>query len=191
LKNNWLLLEACLLPAQGQAGTVAGTVPAVAANARVEIAFTPGADVAGKIVAAISRARRQVLVQAFSFTHDDIARALLDARSRGVEVRLIADREQTEQMDRSQVPGLARAGLPVWLDGDHRSAHNKVVVTDAGTPVALIITGSFNFTRAAQYKNRGECGFYQPQRCPGRRICAQLAAPPEALAAADDKLGAS
>lgn len=153
MKNNWLLLAACLLAAPAQAGPVAATVPAVAANARVEVAFTPGTDVAGKIVAAISRARRQVLVQAFSFTHDDIARALLDARSRGVEVGLIADRGQTEQMDRSQVPGLARAGLPVWLDGEHQSAHNKVMVIDAGTPATVIITGSFNFTRAAQYKN--------------------------------------
>jgi phosphatidylserine/phosphatidylglycerophosphate/cardiolipin synthase-like enzyme len=56
-------------------------------------------------------------------------------------------------MDRSQVPGLARAGLPVWLDGEHQSAHNKVMVIDAGTPETVIITGSFNFTRAAQYKN--------------------------------------
>jgi phosphatidylserine/phosphatidylglycerophosphate/cardiolipin synthase-like enzyme len=56
-------------------------------------------------------------------------------------------------MERGQVPGLARAGLPVWLDGEHQSAHNKVMVIDAGTPGALIITGSFNFTRAAQYKN--------------------------------------
>jgi len=131
----------------------------VAANARVEIAFTPGGDVAGKIVAVIARARRQVLVQAYSFTHDDIARALLDAQHRGVEVKLIADRGQTEQMDRSQVPGLARAGLPVWLDGEHQSAHNKVMVIDAGTPAAVIITGSFNFTRAAQYKNAENAAF--------------------------------
>jgi len=153
LKNNWLMLAACLLAAPAEAGTVAATAPAVAANARVEIAFTPGADVAGKIVAAISRARRQVLVQAFSFTHDDIARALLDAQRRGVEVRLIDHRGQTEQMDRSQLPGLARAGLSVWLDGEHQSAHNKMMVIDAGTPAAVIINGSFNFTRAAQYKN--------------------------------------
>jgi phosphatidylserine/phosphatidylglycerophosphate/cardiolipin synthase-like enzyme len=153
LRNSWLLLAACLLAAPAQAVTMAGTAPAVVANARVEIAFTPGGNVASKIVAAIARARRQVLVQAYSFTHDDIARALLDAQRRGVEVKLIADRGQTEQMDRSQVPGLARAGLPVWLDGDHQSAHNKVMVIDAGTPAAVIITGSFNFTRAAQYKN--------------------------------------
>jgi phosphatidylserine/phosphatidylglycerophosphate/cardiolipin synthase-like enzyme len=125
----------------------------VVANANVRALFTPGDDVAGNIANVIRHARRQVLVQAFSFTHDDIARALLEAHRRGVDVRLIADREQTENMERGQVPGLARAGLPVWLDGEHQSAHNKVMVIDAGTPGAVIITGSFNFTRAAQYKN--------------------------------------
>lgn len=126
---------------------------AVTATASVRVAFTPGDDVAGQIVDAIRQARRQVLVQAFSFTHHDIARALIEARRRGVEVKLIADRAQTENMERGQVPAMARAGVPVWLDGEHQSAHNKVVVVDAGLPSARVITGSYNFTRAAQYKN--------------------------------------
>lgn len=122
-------------------------------TAAVRVLFAPEQDVAGEIVRAVRGAHRQVLVQAFSFTHDRIAAALLDARRRGVEVKLIADREQTERMERGQVPALARAGLPVWLDGDHQSAHNKVMIIDAGTPAALVVTGSFNFTRAAQHKN--------------------------------------
>lgn len=132
---------------------VPDAVPVVTGNASVEVMFTPEDDAAGKIAGAIAHARRQVLVQAYSFTHDGIARALRDAHGRGVDVRLIADREQTEEMARGQVPGLARAGVPVWLDGEHQSAHNKVMVIDAGLASALVITGSFNFTRAGQYKN--------------------------------------
>ena len=122
-------------------------------SARVQAAFTPGDDVAGMIVAAIGQARRQVLVQAYSFTHEGIAQALLAAHRRGLDVRLIADRGQTEQLQRSQVPGLARDGLPVWLDDAHLSAHDKVMLIDTGLPSALLISGSYNFTRAAQYKN--------------------------------------
>lgn len=125
----------------------------VAATATVHVAFTPGDDVAGQIVESIRQARRQVLVQAFSFTHDGIARALVEAHKRGIEVKLIADREQTEKMQRGQVPGMARAGVPVWLDSEHQSAHNKLMVVDAGLPSARIVTGSYNFTRAAQHKN--------------------------------------
>lgn len=122
-------------------------------SARVQAMFTPGDDIAGEIVHAIRQARRQVLVQAFSFTHDGIAHALIGAHQRGVEVKVIADRDQTETLRHGQVPGLARAGIPVWLDGEHLGAHNKVMVIDADSPAALVITGSYNFTRAAQHKN--------------------------------------
>jgi len=123
------------------------------ATGTMEVAFTPGDDAAGLIIGVIGQAQREVLVQAFSFTHEGIARALIAARKRGVEVRVIADREQTERMERSKVAMMAGAGVPVWLDGEHQSAHNKVMVIDAGTSSAVLVTGSYNFTNAAQYKN--------------------------------------
>jgi phosphatidylserine/phosphatidylglycerophosphate/cardiolipin synthase-like enzyme len=130
-----------------------GTSTPAAVTATVRVLFTPQDDAAGQIVAAVRQSHRQLLVQAFSFTHKDIAQALIDAHRRGVEVKLITDREQTEKMDHGLISSIAAAGVPVWLDGEHQSAHNKVMVIDAGTPNALVVTGSFNFTRAAQYKN--------------------------------------
>lgn len=118
-----------------------------------QVAFTPGDDAGALVVAAIGQARRQVLVQAYSFTHRAIAEALVAARRRGVEVRVIADRGQAERLDTSLVDWLARQGVPVWLDADHAAAHDKVMVLDQGTPEAALITGSFNFTHAAQYRN--------------------------------------
>lgn len=120
---------------------------------RVEVAFTPGDNAAGMIVGVIDQAQKQVLVQAFSFTHEGIAKALIAAHKRGVEVKVIADREQTERIQGGKVAMMAKAGVPVWLDGEHQSAHNKVVMIDAGLPAATLVTGSFNFTNAAQYKN--------------------------------------
>jgi phosphatidylserine/phosphatidylglycerophosphate/cardiolipin synthase-like enzyme len=125
----------------------------LAIDASVRVMFTPEEDASGQIIETLRQARKQVLVQAFSFTHEGIAKALIAAHRRGVEVKLLADREQTENLERGRVPELARAGLPVWLDGEHQSAHNKVMVIDVGTPQAAVITGSFNFTHAAQYKN--------------------------------------
>jgi phosphatidylserine/phosphatidylglycerophosphate/cardiolipin synthase-like enzyme len=152
LRLPWMWL-AMLVATHVQALELPGPSMEPAATATVRAVFTPGDDVAAQVVAAIAGARRQVLVQAYSFTHEGIARALLDAHRRGVEVMLIADREQTEAMAHGMVTGLARAGIAVWLDGEHLSAHNKVMVIDVGTPDAVVITGSFNFTRAAQYKN--------------------------------------
>ena len=154
-----LALGWCLASAAFAFDPGTGKAQAVSSSATVRVVFTQQDDVARQIVDAVRQARRQILVQAFSFTHDGIAQALIDAHRRGVEVRLIADREQTENMDRGQVPRIAAAGVPVWLDGEHQSAHNKIMVIDAGTPAATVITGSFNFTKAAQYKNAENVDF--------------------------------
>lgn len=119
----------------------------------MEVLFSPEQDVAGQIVQAIQQARKQVLVQAFSFTHKDIAQALINAHRRGVEVKLIADLEQSRRMERDKVQTIAEAGVPVWLDGEHQSAHNKVMLIDVETPDVVVITGSYNFTFAAQFNN--------------------------------------
>lgn len=141
-----LLLAAAPAAALQPAGTVEELVTA-------QIAFTPGDEAARIIVEALRAARRQVLVQAFSFTHKDIARALIDARRRGVDVRVIADGEQTELIESTVIPELAAAGVPVFLDQEHAAAHNKVMVIDEGNASAVVITGSYNYTFAAQNRN--------------------------------------
>lgn len=131
----------------------AGEALTLQARGDVRVAFTPGDDIAGLIIASLRAARRQVLVQAYGFTHRDIAQALVDAKRRGVDVRVIADRLQSERLATSVVDWLARQGVPVWLDGEHAAAHDKVMVVDAGSPAAVVITGSYNFTHAAQFRN--------------------------------------
>lgn len=119
----------------------------------VQVAFTPGDDAGALVVAAIARARQQILVQAYSLTHRAIAEALVAARRRGVDVRVIADPGQDDKIATSLIGHLARQGVPVWLDPQHAAAHDKVMVIDAGRTDATVITGSFNFTHAAQYRN--------------------------------------
>jgi phosphatidylserine/phosphatidylglycerophosphate/cardiolipin synthase-like enzyme len=118
-----------------------------------QIAFTPGDDAASMVVEAVRHARRQVLVQAYSLTHREIAQALVDASHRGLDVEVLADPEQSERGVTSLVAWLAEQGVPVWFDGEHAAAHNKVMVIDNGTANAVVLTGSFNFTSAAQYRN--------------------------------------
>jgi len=135
------------------AGGAQALEPTLPATGTVQYGFAPQDRVDLMIIDAINGARKQVLVQAFSFTHRGIARALIDAHRRGVEVALIADREQTETLRNGLVPELARAGVPVSIDDQHAAAHNKIIVIDAGSPGCAVITGSFNFTFAAQNQN--------------------------------------
>lgn len=125
----------------------------VAASGTIQVAFTPGDDAVKLIVQALDGAKKQVLVQAYSFTSRPIARALINAQRRGVDVQLIADREQIEKTDHNRIAEIAAGGVATFIDAEHQSAHNKVMVIDNGSADATVITGSYNFTNAAQYKN--------------------------------------
>ena len=60
----------------------------------VTVCFTPGENCTDTIVQALGDAKRTILVQAYSFTSAPIAKALLDAHKRGVQVQVILDKSQ-------------------------------------------------------------------------------------------------
>jgi phosphatidylserine/phosphatidylglycerophosphate/cardiolipin synthase-like enzyme len=43
----------------------------------------------------------------------------------------------------------AHAGIPTYIDAQHAIAHNKIMIIDN----EVVVTGSFNFTRAAEVNN--------------------------------------
>lgn len=96
----------------------------------------------------LAAAKNSVLVQAYSFTSTPIARALVEAYKRGIDVQVILDKSQRGERYTSAT-FLANEGVPVFIDAEHKIAHNKVMVIDGTT----IITGSFNFTKAAEEGN--------------------------------------
>lgn len=123
------------------------------ASGTVEVLFTPWDDAEGAIIRALDEARQSVHVQAFLLTSRSIAKALQEARARGVAVEVLADREMVRKGENSQIPQLAAAGIPVWLETRYASAHNKVILIDALTARGTLITGSYNFTWSAQARN--------------------------------------
>jgi len=99
-------------------------------------------------VAEIGRTRQSLLIQAYSFTSAPIAKAVAQAKGRGVDVRVIVDKSQVG--DRYTVATfLKNAGVPVWVDDRPAIAHNKVMIFDQ----AAVFTGSFNFSKSAQERN--------------------------------------
>lgn len=151
-QNIALILLAAALSAPAFALQPAAPVVPFAATGTLQYAFTPDHHADEMIIAAIDAARRQVLMQAYSLTHRRIADALVRAKSRGVEVAVIADHEQSRAHP-TIARDLTRAGVTVLADGQHAAAHNKVIVIDTGHADCAVITGSFNFTYAAQHRN--------------------------------------
>jgi phosphatidylserine/phosphatidylglycerophosphate/cardiolipin synthase-like enzyme len=120
--------------------------------ADISICFTPEYGITPSctqdVVDALNGARKSVLVQAYGFTSAPIAKALVDAHRRGVEVKVILDRSN-RTAHYSAATFLDHAGIFVWIDAKHAIAHNKIMVIDGNT----ILTGSFNFTKAAEQQN--------------------------------------
>jgi phosphatidylserine/phosphatidylglycerophosphate/cardiolipin synthase-like enzyme len=113
-----------------------------------EVYFSPKGGCTEAIVRELDRATNTILVQAYSFTSTNIARALVQAHRRGVKVSAILDKSQKKERYTSAT-FLKNQGIPTWIDAAHAIAHNKVIVIDGAT----VLTGSFNFTKAAEEKN--------------------------------------
>lgn len=109
---------------------------------------TLGADCAGLVVAEIATARSLLLVQAYNFTEPRIVAAIIAAHRRGVSVTLLVDKISAHQRGEG-VRAAGDAGIPVFVDNRPKIAHNKIVIIDR----AIVITGSFNFSRNAECCN--------------------------------------
>lgn len=149
----WILALGPVLAKEPHAPTVSGRLSGEMPSIQTRVYFTPWDDAEGAIMRAIRAAKVQVLVQAYAFTSGPIAGELIDAKKRGVDVRVTADQEQTERIASSRVVDLARAGIPVWIETRYQAAHNKTMVIDAGSASPVVITGSYNWTVAAQRRN--------------------------------------
>jgi phosphatidylserine/phosphatidylglycerophosphate/cardiolipin synthase-like enzyme len=125
-----------------------GTDPTVSSVEPPKLCFSPEGHCSTLLLDAIARARVSIRVQAYSFTADEIADALIAANHRGVDVSVIVDKSQTSERY-SVLPMLNRAAIPVYVDYCCAIAHNKVMVIDN----RFVVTGSYNFTRAADLKN--------------------------------------
>jgi phosphatidylserine/phosphatidylglycerophosphate/cardiolipin synthase-like enzyme len=119
----------------------------------VQAAFAPWDNVEDLLIEAIAGAQRQILVQAYLLTSKKIGNALIAAHRRGVDVRVLVDGEQLVKAGSMMATALVAAGIAVWIETKYQNAHNKVIVIDANSTNAAVITGSYNFTWTAQRKN--------------------------------------
>jgi phosphatidylserine/phosphatidylglycerophosphate/cardiolipin synthase-like enzyme len=134
-----------LFPISGQCLAVSLILPQ---NTPVNVYFSPKGGCTNAIINEIEQAKTEILVQAYSFTSAPIARALLNAHKRGINVQVILDKSQKSQKYTSAT-FLINSGIPTYIDSKHAIAHNKIMIIDK----EIVITGSFNFTKAAEEKN--------------------------------------
>lgn len=113
-----------------------------------EAYFSPHGSATEAVVRELDNAKQEIFVQAYSFTSAPIAKALVNAHKRGVKVTVVLDRSQ-RSVKYSSADFVVHSGIPTYIDAKHAIAHNKIMIIDGAT----LITGSFNFTKAAEEKN--------------------------------------
>jgi phosphatidylserine/phosphatidylglycerophosphate/cardiolipin synthase-like enzyme len=143
-----VLLTACTATPMAADQPASQATPATQSTPQIAVYFSPHGGCTDTIVKELNAAKETVLVQAYSFTSAPIAKALMEAHKRGVKVQVILDKSQwTEKY--SSATFFQNAGIPTFIDDKHAIAHNKVMVIDG----RIVITGSFNFTKAAEESN--------------------------------------
>ena len=148
----------------------ASALPAFAAQPPVPVVVFKGLSIKGvqfsrsdripqTFVAAIDRTEKTLLLALYDLRLSEVADAVLRAKKRGVQVRLIYDESHAKPASPEAGAGpspeyqaLVDAGVPTRLlkgAGSFGIMHHKFAVLDG----ELLITGSFNWTRAADDKN--------------------------------------
>lgn len=111
------------------------------------VGFSPG-NAETLVIKCIESARTSIRLAAYSFTSAPIAKALVAAAKRGVDVAVVMDKSQrTERY--SSATFLANMRIPVRIDDRYAIMHNKFMVIDG----SMVQTGSFNYTKSAQARN--------------------------------------
>ena len=110
--------------------------------------FSPKGGCTDTVVQELAKAHSEILVQAYTFTNQAIAKALVEAKLRGVHVEILLDHSQEIEVH-TDLHFFAEQGLAPRIDAHHPIAHNKIMILDGRT----VITGSFNFTNQAEEHN--------------------------------------
>ncbi|MFA5183072.1 MAG: phospholipase D-like domain-containing protein [Syntrophales bacterium] len=139
----FIILTLLLLGSGAQAVDITLFAPTTA-----QVYFSPEGGCTDAILKAISHARSEILIQAYSFLSPSIAQALIVAHRRGVKVELILDKSERQE-GLTPPTEMANAGIPVYLDAVHAIANNRIIIIDHKT----IITGSFNFNKTSEEMN--------------------------------------
>lgn len=114
----------------------------------IAVYFSPAGGCTEAVVAEIDAAKKDILVQAYSFTSQPIANAIVRAKKRGVDVQVLADRSDVGGKG-TVLSVLSDARIGVFIDSSHPIAHAKIILLD-GT---VTITGSFNWSAQAEHNS--------------------------------------
>lgn len=122
----------------------------VGCHADVLVGFSPEGSAQQLVMSTLSSARQSIYVMGYSFTSPEVVKALIAAKRRGVDVRVVLDSKGNQgRASVAAINLLVNEEIEVRTVDNYKIMHDKVAIIDDVT----VQTGSFNYTRAAQRSN--------------------------------------
>jgi len=115
----------------------------------VEVYFSPEGPCQKQVCSEIRSAIRSIDVMMYYFTNPSICEALADAQKKKVDIRIILDSSQKD-LRYSSWKHLRSLDIPIHFYNGEGLLHHKVAIIDGET----VLTGSYNWTQAAQKRNQ-------------------------------------
>lgn len=118
--------------------------------ASAQVGFSPEGTAQQLVINVIGSAKYNIRMMAYSFTAPDIMKALIAAKRRGVDVKIVVDENgNTGRASRAAMNLVTNAGIPLRVNSNYKIQHDKVIIVDG----RHVETGSFNYTASAEKYN--------------------------------------
>lgn len=122
-------------------------------NSNIRVYFSPQDKTAETaLVPLINSAQKYIYLPVFVITHKSMTDALIKAKERGVDVKLILDATSTRSKNSTHTI-LRNAGIPLKTENYAGKVHNKSMIIDD----KYVVTGSMNFSNSGENKNDENC----------------------------------
>lgn len=120
------------------------------ATGLIESAFSPNAGAEKLVLKIINASNKSIRLAAYSFTSPSVTRALLMAKRRGVDVRVLVDEKGNKgKASIAALNLLVNGSIPTRTISSYAIHHDKYIVSDE----QHVQNGSFNYSQAAAKSN--------------------------------------
>lgn len=119
---------------------------------KLSIYFSPYDKTFNYIVPLINKAQKYIYIPAFLITHNELSNALINAKNRGVDVKIIIDANSTSTRNTKHAI-LRQNNVPLKTENYAGRMHSKSIIIDD----KYLITGSMNFSNSGENKNDENC----------------------------------
>ena len=122
--------------------------PIIAAG--IEVLYAPDDAPLDRVVTLYQQAKRYIYVSVYGLTYPRAVEALVAAKKRGVDVRMLTDQERTQDFKQYRaLQTLRLAGIPIRVNQHEGLMHLKQVVIDD----EINTSGSMNHTTSGNLYN--------------------------------------